>query len=175
MLALHTAAGIASLLTGAVVAARTKGTALHRTIGRIYAVSMLTLCLSSLVISADLVPFFTVGGITYGIFHVFAVWGTLQLIAGLVPMIWRSRFADPLMWHLYNMQWSFVGLIMATNSHFFRYVAPWIGQTLELSMGWTLGVTGVLLWGVPCIVGTVVIERSKTAHRAKREAVAAAA
>jgi uncharacterized membrane protein len=164
MLALHTTAGLLALLTGVLVAVLPKGTALHRNIGWSYGGSMYMLCLSSLFVPADIIPFFDIGGITYGIFHVFAVWGTLQLSVGLLMMVWHKRFTEPVKWHLYHMQWSFVGLIMATNSHFFRYAVPLTADLLSVSPSWAFGVMGLLLWGVPVVVGTVVIERAKSRY-----------
>lgn len=100
------------------------------------------------------------------------MWGTLQLSTGLVIMIWHERFVEPIKWHLYHMQWSFVGLIMATNSHFFRYAVPLTADLLSLPTGWAFGITGVLLWGVPVVVGTIIIERAKTRYAATTEAFA---
>jgi hypothetical protein len=87
-------------------------------------------------------------------------------------MIWHERFVEPIKWHLYHMQWSFVGLIMATNSHFFRYAVPLTADLLSLPTGWAFGITGVLLWGVPVVVGTIIIERAKTRYAATTEAFA---
>jgi hypothetical protein len=86
-------------------------------------------------------------------------------------MVGRARFEEPVKWHLYHMLWSFVGLVMATGSHFFRYVAPWLMEVFGLGVGWGLGLTGVLLWGVPAVVGTVAIERAK-AHFPAADAAA---
>lgn len=64
MLAFHTASGILALVTGTAIAFSQKGTTLHRKVGWVYAGSMYGLCLSSLLISADILPFFTIGDIT---------------------------------------------------------------------------------------------------------------
>jgi hypothetical protein len=126
---------------------------------------MYSLCLSSFFISADILSFVEIAGMHYGIFHVFALWGTIQLSVGLYIMIRRHAFSEPLEWHMYNMLWSVVGLVMATNSHLFRYVSPWITSQMGLSIGWGIGLTGLLLWGVPVVVGTVWIERLRPRYR----------
>jgi uncharacterized membrane protein len=159
MLTFHTVSGVAALLAGLATCVMTKGTRLHRRIGWLYSVAMYSLCLSSFFISADILSFIEVAGMHYGIFHVFALWGTLQLSVGLYVMIRRAEIDNAVHWHLYNMLWSVVGLVMATNSHLFRYVAPWITQQLQVPMGWGIGITGVLLWGVPATIGTIWIER----------------
>jgi uncharacterized membrane protein len=159
MLLLHTVSGILALIFGLATCVLVKGTPLHRRVGWIYSGSMYTLCLSSFLISADILTFVEVAGMHYGIFHVFALWGTLQLSVGLYVMIRRAEIDNAVHWHLYNMLWSVVGLVMATNSHLFRYVAPWITQQLQVPMGWGIGITGVLLWGVPATIGTIWIER----------------
>jgi len=174
MLTFHTVSGVAALLAGLATCVMTKGTRLHRRIGWLYSVSMYSLCLSSFFISADILSFIEVAGMHYGIFHVFALWGTIQLSVGLYIMIRRDAFTDALEWHLYNMLWSVVGLVMATNSHLFGSVSPWITSQTGLSMGWGIGLTGLLLWGVPLVVGIVWIERLRPRYRnATADAVAA--
>jgi uncharacterized membrane protein len=165
MLIFHTVSGVAALIAGLATCVMTKGTRLHRRVGWLYSVSMYSLCLSSFFISADILSFVEIAGMHYGIFHVFALWGTIQLSAGLYIMIRRDAFSEPMEWHMYNMLWSVVGLIMATNSHLFGYVSPWITSQMGLSIGWGIGITGLLLWGVPVVVGTVWIERLRPRYR----------
>jgi hypothetical protein len=62
------------------------------------------------------------------------------------------------------MLWSFVGLVMATNSHFFRYAVPLVHEVGLFSIGASFGLTGFVLWGVPAIVGTIWIERLKAQY-----------
>jgi len=165
MLTFHTVSGVAALLAGLATCVMTKGTRLHRRIGWLYSVSMYSLCLSSFFISADILSFIEIAGMHYGIFHVFALCGTIQLSLGLYIMIRRHAFSEPLEWHLYNMLWSVVGLGMATNSHLFGAVSPWITSPTGLSMGWGIGLTGLLLWGVSLVVGIVWIERLRPRYR----------
>ncbi|PEN11298.1 hypothetical protein CRI94_16030 [Longibacter salinarum] len=165
MLVFHTVSGVAALLLGIATCVLSKGTTLHKRVGWMYGASMYSLCLSSLFIPADILTFARVGGLDYGIFHVFAFWGMIQLSVGLYIMIRREAFDHPVEWHLYNMLWSVVGLIMATNSHLFQYIGPWVTGYFGVSVGWSVAITGLVLWGLPATIGAIWIERLRPVYR----------
>lgn len=161
MIAFHTLLGFLALGTGLGVVLMQKGTRSHVLIGRAYAASMYGLCLTSVFIPSQwplLGP--------YGVFHVFAAWGTLQLTAGLVPVLWRRRFQHGYRWHRKNMLWSYVGLTMATGSHFIPYLLRYLAENTALSgtAAW-LAAAG-LFWGVPVVLGVWTIEQRPGAVKA---------
>jgi uncharacterized membrane protein len=160
MIAVHTIVGVIALAAGLAVVVLQKGTRTHRLIGRLYALAMYALCLSSFAIPAALLPL--VGD--YGIFHLFALFGTVHLTIGLAPILWRGSVRNWYTHHLYFMLWSFVGLIMATNSHFFPYVGALFMRGVGLSSTVSMVVTGVLLWGLPMMIGAPLIERKKAKY-----------
>ena len=152
---LHTALGVAALAFGAAVVVRRKGTGAHRWTGRAYAAAMLTLCVSSFWVPAEVGPRWG----RFGVFHGIAVLGVVHLALGVGPVLWRGAVPAWVERHLYFTLWSFVGLVMATLSHVFGPVAGALAGAVGLTpaaAGWA---TAALLWGVPVVVGTVLIER----------------
>ena len=65
------------------------------------------------------------------------------------------------------MLWSYVGLVMATNSHVFRDVFLFFVRDVELERTAAIGCTVALLWGLPPAVGTLLINR-RAAHYRRR-------
>lgn len=159
MLTVHTILGLAALGTGAAIVVLPKGTRMHRWLGRSYAVAMVGLCLSAFALPAQILPL--VGD--YGVFHAFALFGLGHLAVGLAPILWHGNVRNWMQHHLYFMLWSFVGLLMATNSHVYPHVGAFLVETLGMDPIWAMIGTGVVLWGVPVVVGTVLIERKKAA------------
>ncbi|HWL39100.1 MAG TPA: DUF2306 domain-containing protein [Gemmatimonadaceae bacterium] len=102
---LHLASAIVALLAGTWVVLRNKGTATHRRVGWLYAISMLTLNVTALLI-------YRLTG-TFGPFHIAAVVSLATLIAGIIPA-WRRQPADK--WldrHYFFMAYSYMGLLAA--------------------------------------------------------------
>ncbi len=151
MVAFHTAAGIVALLTGLFIVFSPKGTAPHKMAGKVYVLGMYAVCLTS----------FWISGLFdgYGIFHVIAVVGMVYLTIGLVPMVAKRRFRRWYPMHFYMMLWSFVGLVMALDGHFSLPVYRLLHSTLGLSRGAASAVGIALLWGVPLVVGHLMIDR----------------
>ena len=158
---LHTALGVAALGFGVTLAVRRKGTAVHKWLGRSYALAMLALCLSSLAIPSEVGP--TWG--RFGVFHAIAVAGVVYLALGVAPVLWRGNVREWYQRHLYFTLWSFVGLLMATFSHVYEPVARALMSPVGLSQQTAIWVTAVLVWGVPMVLGTVFIERLKARYR----------
>lgn len=160
---LHTALGVAALALGFALAARRKGTPVHKWTGRAYALAMLALCISSLGIPAEVGP--TWG--RFGVFHAIAVAGVVYLAFGVLPVLWRGSVRDWYQKHLYFTLWSFVGLLMATLSHVYEPVALTLMGPVGLTPQSASITTAILLWGVPTVLGTVCIERLKAKYRRK--------
>ena len=102
--ATHAAFGLAALVCGLGVLLLPKGTALHRRIGLLYAMTMVLLNGTALAIY-DLF-----GG--FGVFHVLALVSLTTLAAGVLP-VWLRRPRDWMEIHARCMSWSYAGLVAA--------------------------------------------------------------
>jgi uncharacterized membrane protein len=105
----HLIASVTALILGTTSLAMTKGTALHKKIGYGYAVAMLILLLTAFML-------YNLFG-RWGIFHWAAVISSLTLIAGMIPILLRSK--NYLSLHLGFMYWSVMGLYGAFAAEFF--------------------------------------------------------
>ena len=115
---IHLASSIASLASGAIVLLMSpKGTRRHRQVGWVYAVSMLVLNVTALMI------YRLFGG--FGPFHVAAI----VSLGTLIPAVMSARRAKSsrlgrdlvardrwVQWHYYFVTWSYVGLCAAAVS-----------------------------------------------------------
>jgi hypothetical protein len=92
-------------------------------------------------------------------FHVMALASIGTVTAGLIPALYRRRFDNWYQRHYSFMLWSYVGLIMAFNSHFFRPVFLFWG--IEAGLGKTLGliISILILWVLPPVLGRILINR----------------
>lgn len=158
----HTITGLLSLFAGLALVVLPKGARPHKSIGKIYVVSMYALCLTSFAIT-DTTPYFR----GYGIFHLIAAVGVVYLTIGMIPLLLRRRLRDWFAVHFYCMLWSYVGLIMALNAHFFPNVLYFLSENLGLSRraGSIIGMA--LLWGVPLLIGNVLINRKMPQYKMK--------
>ena len=154
MIAFHTLTGLLSLLSGLAVVWLPKATKQHKLVGKVYAVSMYSLCLSSFAIQ-DTTPYFR----GLGLFHLIAAVGVVYLTIGMIPLLFRRRMRGWWPVHFYCMLWSYVGLIMALNSHFFRPVLLFFVENFDLSKRAASLVSLAVLWGVPRVVGNILINR----------------
>ena len=139
MLTIHTALGVVALLAGAWNFASAKGTRRHRTVGYVYAGSMGGLLLTSFGI------YEVFGG--FGPFHIMSVVSGVALLLALYFPLRRHRHANWLAHHYMWMGYSYVGLVMATGSHLFQYGPA----------GWSFWARAGLYWGLPYVVGTILI------------------
>ena len=154
MITFHTLNGLVALISGLAIILLGKGTALHRLVGRVYAASMYVLCLASFAIQ-DTTPFFR----GFGMFHLMALVSIATVTGGMIPALFRARFKDWFSWHFSFMLWSYVGLIMALNSHFFREVFLFFGKQVGVGKGAALVLSILILWGAPPALGTLLINR----------------
>jgi len=149
MIAFHTAIGCLALLAGLFVFLFNKGTRLHKTIGWVYVISMYLLCLTSFFI------FKLFGG--FGVFHVMAIVSTVTMTSGFIPVLFRRKLKGWFIGHYKGMLFSYMGLVMATNSHFFKYLQPTVGFV----------VAGIILWGIPALIGNIWINHKTKFYAGK--------
>jgi uncharacterized membrane protein len=102
---LHLASALVALTAGAWVLWRPKGTAIHRRVGWVYAVSMLALNATALLI-------YRLTG-TFGPFHIAALASLVTLTAGIVPAWTRRPAGRWLERHYFFMSYSYLGLVAA--------------------------------------------------------------
>jgi uncharacterized membrane protein len=100
---MHAVAALAAILLGLTVILLPKGRALHRLLGLAYIFSMLTTCISALLL-------YRMTG-HFGLFHFFAMVSLIGVIMGLVQPIFRQP--DWTRRHLIWLAWSYLGLLAA--------------------------------------------------------------
>jgi uncharacterized membrane protein len=166
----HTVNGLIALASGLVVILLRKGTRLHRRAGYVYVASMCVLCLASFGIR-DTTPFFR----GLGAFHVMAVASLTTVLLGLRPAVFRRKYKNWYEHHFSFMLWSYVGLVMAFNSHFFRGVFLFFGKQLGLGAGAGVALSVLALWGLPPALGVLLINRRAPLYRRRFGAGAAGA
>lgn len=161
MILFHTLLGTIALLTGLAVLLLPKGTRLHRRIGLVYGLSMAVLCIGSFWIQN------LFDGL--GMFHVMALVSLVTVGAGIFAVLRRPRAQGWYLSHMYFMLWSYVGLVMALGSHFFRPLAltihGWSGSAWMAYVG-----TGLLVWGLPALLGNLMIPPVARRHAGTFEA-----
>jgi uncharacterized membrane protein len=96
----HLIASISALILGTMSLSLKKGTALHKRIGYGYGVSMIILLITAFML-------YNLFG-RWGIFHWAGVISSLTLVAGMLPVLLRSKNFVSL--HLGFMYWSVMGL-----------------------------------------------------------------
>lgn len=106
----HTVMSLIALLTGTIILSKKKGTATHKKVGRIYAISMLLVCITAFMIYRLHNAF--------GILHFFAVISTVTLVLGMLPMYLKT-YKNPIIVHLSYMYWSVIGLYCAFAAEVF--------------------------------------------------------
>lgn len=138
---IHFLLAVVAIVSGGVTVAMRKGTGGHRLIGFVYAVAMIGMLGTALLI-------YNLTG-TFGAFHVLAVFSSATLIAGLVPALLRKP--DNQRWveiHAFSMSWSYVGLLAAAAAETFTRVP-------DTSFWWAV----VVASGVVVAIGGAVIFR----------------
>lgn len=145
----HTICGIIALVSGLVVIGLTKGTKLHVSIGRVYGLSMLILCLTSFFI------YELFGG--FNGFHIMSIISLLSVMGG----VWQAWFKKKgwLRGHYMFMSFSYLGLIMATGSHFFKHLGFALAQ-LGIPHITVLILCVLILWVIPFVIGRILIYRN---------------
>lgn len=168
MIHFHTWNGVIALVAGLFVLLLPKGTQLHRRAGYVYVAAMVLLCVTSFSIR-DSTPFFH----GLGMFHLMGLVSLGTLVAGLLPMLRHPRAANAYRLHFRLMAWSYIGLVMATNSHLFRPLFLWL-RDQSGSVALALVLTVLFAWVIPPVVGRRLIARSEggfSIHAAPRRQV----
>lgn len=143
MISFHTILGVIALVSGAFNLATVKGTKRHRLVGWIYAGSMGALILTSFAI------FDLFGG--FGPFHIMSIISGVTIALAIYFPLQRHKYKNWLEHHYMWITWSYVGLVMATGSHLFEYGPP----------GWSSSARAILYWGMPCLIGAILIYWNK--------------
>lgn len=150
----HTGCGIASLFFGGVVIGMRKGTLPHRVAGWLYVAAMLLLCITSFWIY-ELFD-------SFGPFHACAIVSLMSVIGGMCAPLFRPWIGKAwLEMHYKFMLWSYVGLVMATGSHFFEPLVPLLHKSTPLSTTGSVLATALLCWVAPAAIGGTLIYRRK--------------
>lgn len=130
----HTVFAVIALVAGGGVCLLSKGTRWHRTLGHVYAVSMIGLLATAFFIY-DLF-----GG--FGPFHFAAVVSAVTLALGLATVLSRRPAGTWMEHHATWMSWSYVGLLTAFGAETLtRVVLPILAPALP---GWSWP----LFWGL---------------------------
>jgi len=120
---LHLISALLAVVTGSIVLLNAKGGAVHKRIGYVYVASMVVLNVTSFMI-------YRLFG-TFGPFHILAIFSSVSILGGMVPVLFRHRVRDWLIWHYYFMNWSVVGLYAA-------FWAETLTRTLPMRQFWPI-------------------------------------
>lgn len=164
MIIFHTLCGLTALISGLVVILLPKGNRQHRTWGSIYIVSMLVLCISSYFI-------YELFG-NFGAFHILAGISLVTIIAGwlTIRIFQKNKKIGQLHGHYKFMLFSYVGLVMATGSHFMGYLFAYL-KSYHLSQGLIFAICALTLWVIPYLIGSVLIYRNWRFFKAKYQKI----
>jgi len=135
----HFIVSLLALVFGTFVLLNKKGTQRHKIMGYIYVISMILLNMSS---------FFIVNFEGFSLFHFFAIFSLLTVLAGIIPAMMRIKNWFP--YHFYFMSWSVVGLYAALWS---EIGTRFVGNTNEF--WWMVA----LATGLTVFIGAKIINR----------------
>jgi len=160
----HTGCGMGALISGGAVVGMRKGTRPHRYVGWVYVATMTLLCVTSFFI------YELFGG--FGPFHVAAIISFVSVIGGILAPLFRSQLGEEWMEAHYRfMLWSYVGLVMATGSHFFAPLGSLFYNHTPLAQLGSLAATSIACWGAPAAIGAYFIYSRKERAKARARAV----
>lgn len=129
---IHTLAALVALWTGSLILIKTKGTLWHRRTGRVYGVSMLIVCATSLMI-------YRLHN-SFGILHFFALISTVTLVLGMLPLYIKGT-KNAIVRHLAWMYWSVIGLYSAFVAEILTRVPQMLG--INTNFGIFYGLVGL--------------------------------
>ena len=151
---LHVSLALAAVGTGAAVLRAEKGTRRHRRLGRIYALAMLGLNASALLI-------YRLFG-RFGPFHILALVSLATLAAGVLPA-WRKRPTGAwLARHYWFMTWSYVGLLAAFAAEL-AVRLPLVGAPGRHGPGLAFALAALVASAVVSGIGGALIARRRPA------------
>lgn len=124
----HVIASFCSMVFGAWVILGKKGTQRHKQLGYGFALSMVVVLVTAMMIYRLFRGF--------GIFHVIALIGFVYLALGILPAFFRIK--NWLRWHIYFMYWSVIGLYAA-------FAAEISVRLPEAPFWWAVGLATALI------------------------------
>ena len=139
----HGIVAVIALLTGTYISFAKKGTKLHKKIGYLYVITMLITIFSSF----GIVELYN----GFGVYHVMALISLISISIGMYFPLFKRNNSDWVIHHYYWMLYSFIGLLMALGSHCIMF----------LPIEWSFWTKGLIVWGIPYITGTVLINTYK--------------
>jgi uncharacterized membrane protein len=142
---IHISAALLAMLTGAIVLLRPKATTSHKRIGYVYVGSMVVLNATAFLI-------YHLFG-KFGPFHIAALFSTVSIVGGMVPMFFRHRITGWLTWHYFFINWSVVGLYAA-------FWAETLTRLFPMRHFWPVVVVATL---GTVVTGSILIRKNK--HR----------
>lgn len=155
---LHLVAALASVVLGAVVLMRRKGTRWHRRLGHAYATLMLSTNLSALFITRLTGEF--------NLLHAFAVLSLTTVTIGVFAAWKRWPGEGWFEMHYRAMAWSYIGLWAALVSESAtRILLPWMRDAGISPKGWFWPLVGIATF-VVVLIGALWLERRRGAWRA---------
>jgi len=138
---IHITSAIIAMIAGAVVLLNPKATRFHKQIGYVYVVSMVILNATAFLI-------YHLFG-KFGPFHVAAVFSTVSILGGMVPMFFRRQITGWLHLHYFFINWSVVGLYAA-------FWAETFTRTLPMKQFWPIVMIATT---ITAFIGSVLIRR----------------
>jgi uncharacterized membrane protein len=134
----HLIFSLVAIAAGSAVLLTPKGTRWHRTLGHVYATTILGTCVTAM-------GLYNLTG-RFGPFHVAAIVGALTLVVGLYTVLARRPRKHWIETHATWMSWSYVGLMSAFAAESLtRFVMPRVAPYLERRAMWGAFWTTVLV------------------------------
>ncbi len=158
MTIVHTILVGIAFITGLFIFYSDKGTASHRTIGKIYVLMSIVLAPSTYFLENK--------NPGIGAYDMFMMAMLLFAIASLYPLIFRSRIKIWVIWHYILMLYSYLFFLMASLTYFIDGVAKWL-TVFKVSMVEANIISRGICWFLPIIVGTIWIFSKKRYYENK--------
>ncbi|GAB3989261.1 hypothetical protein GCM10028807_13780 [Spirosoma daeguense] len=140
---IHFTSAMAAIILGTCVVLMPKGTRAHRQIGYGYVVSMILVNLTAFMI-------YRLFG-KFGPFHIAALFSSITIIGGMVPIIFRRYVPSWFYYHYYFMNWSVIGL----------YAAFWAETLVRLFPMKQFWPVVVVATGLTTFLGSYLVNRYK--------------
>ena len=141
---IHIVSAVVAMIAGAIVLLNQKTTRFHKRTGYVYVGSMVILNATAFLI-------YHLFG-RFGPFHVAAVFSTVSILGGMVPMFFRRQITGWLHWHYFFINWSVVGLYAAFWAETLVRLVP-MAQFWPVVVGATVGTA---------ITGSILIRKNKS-------------
>jgi uncharacterized membrane protein len=140
---IHISSAVIAMIAGAIVLLNTKATGFHKRTGYVYVISMVILNATAFLI-------YHLYG-KFGPFHVAAVFSTITIVGGMVPMFFRKQITGWLHWHYFFINWSVVGLYAA-------FWAETLTRLVPMAKFWPVVIAATV---VTAVTGSILIRKNK--------------